>query len=604
MYYRYKALIVDLDSKEFSVKELNKNLVRKTLGGCALGAALMYRLAPKTPDPLKENVVIMTPGALTGTPVPTASKTSFFTISPLTEGWLESVTGGSIGVELRSCGFEALVIKGKSEAPCVIRITDQNFSFEDADWGSDALDTAEKLSKGGYSTACIGQAGENLVRFAGVECDGRQAGRGGLGAVFGSKNLKGIAIRGTGDIEPENPEVLEGLVKKWYDALLQHSSYRDDTKYGSGEFLEWMNSERGTFPTKNWQLSVFENRKQIDPYYWAPKYSIKNNGCISCVKPCGKMFVIKEGKYAGTKIDGPEYETLYALGGNVFNGNIEALARANELCDRYSMDTISTGGTIAFAMELYERNIITKDDVGYELRFGDEDALLKMIEQISIREGFGNVLAEGTARASEHLGAQRYAVHVKGMDPPAYDARGLKGMALAYATSPRGACHLRAGVYGIELTGKWWKYSDIDRYSTEKKGEMVATMEDLMSVYDTLGVCKFSRHVYLAEGLPELVEAVTGIKYGVEELFAIGAKANWMKKLINMRQGISKDSLPPRMFLDPIPEGPSEGARVTEEELSIMLKDYYKARGWSEEGEPSKEQTEEVDDLTKEVFYG
>jgi len=604
MYYRYRALIADLDSKEFSVKELNKDMVRKTLGGCALGAALMYRLAPKTSDPLKENVVIMAPGALVGTPVPTASKTSFFTISPLTGGWLESVTGGSIGLELRSCGFEALVIKGKSETPCTIRITDQKFSFEDAEWGKDTYYTSEKLSEGGYSTACIGQAGEKLVRFAGVECDGRQAGRGGLGAVFGSKKLKGIAIRGTGDIRVEKPELLEQQIKKWYDTMLNHPSYKEDTGYGSGEFLEWMNSQRGTFPTKNWQLSVFENRKQIDPYYWAPKYSIKNNGCLSCVKPCGKMFVVKEGKYAGTKTDGPEYETLYSLGGNVCNGNIEALAKANELCDRYGIDTISAGGTIAFAMELYERNIITKDDVGYELGFGDEDALLKMIEQISIREDFGNILAEGTARASERLGAQRYAVHVKGMDPPAYDARGLKGMALAYATSPRGACHLRAGVYGIELTGKWWKFSGIDRFSTDRKGEMVATMEDLMSLYDTLGVCKFSRHVYLLEGLPEFVETVTGLKYSAEELLAIGTKANWMKKLINMRHGLSRkdDSLPPRMLMDPIPDGPSKGSVVSEKELSIMLDDYYRARGWSEEGEPSESQMKEVEELTAEIF--
>jgi len=607
MYYRYRTLIADLSKKEFTVKSISRDLVEKTLGGCALGAALMYSLAPAVKDPFgEENIIVMAPGALTGTPVPTASKTAFFTISPLSGGWLESVCGGSIGADLRSCGFEALVIRGKSDTPCIVRIRDQKFSLEDAEWGKDTYYTAEKLAAGGYSTACIGEAGEKLVRFAGVECDGRQAGRGGLGAVFGSKKLKGIAIRGTGDIEPDKPEVLEQLVKKWYDTMLQHPSYKEDTGYGSGEFLEWVNSQRGTFPTKNWQLSVFENRKQIDPYYWAPKYSVKNNGCLSCVKPCGKMFVVKEGKYAGTRVDGPEYETLYSLGGNVFNGNIEALAKANELCDRYGLDTISTGCTVAFAMELYERGIITREDLGYELKFGDEDALLTTIEHIGRREGFGDVLADGSAKASQRIGrgAERYAIHVKGMEPPAYDARGLKGMALAYATSPRGACHLRAGVYGIELTGKWWKFSGIDRYSTDRKGEMVATMEDLMSLYDTLGICKFSRHVYLAEGLPELVEAVTGIKYGVDDLFAIGARANWMKKMINIRQGLSRkdDSLPPRILTDPIPDGPSKGAVVSEKDLEIMLDDYYRARGWDREGNPSDEQIKKIEELTTEML--
>jgi aldehyde:ferredoxin oxidoreductase len=608
-YYRYRALLIDLSKKESITKTLNKSLVDRTLGGCALGAALVCGLLPQKIDPLSdENIIVLIPGALTGTPVPTASKTSFFTISPLTGGWLESVTGGSIGVELRSCGFEALIVKGKSEEPCVIRISDGKVSFEDASglWGRDTFETTDSLIKGGYSTACIGQAGENLVKIACVECDGRQAGRGGLGAVFGSKRLKGIAIKGRGDIEPENPDMLESLVSKWYGAMLSHPSYQEDTRYGSGEFLNWVNSERGTFPTKNWQLSVFERREQIDPYYWSPKYSVKNNGCISCVKPCGKMFMVKDGKHAGTKVDGPEYETLYSLGGNILNSDIEVLAKANELCDRYGMDTISTGCTIAFAMELYERGIITRDETGYDIIFGDESSIITTIEKIAKREGFGDILAEGSAKASKQIGrgSERYAIHVKGMEPPAYDARGLKGMALAYAISPRGACHLRAGVYGIELTGKWWKFSGIDRYSTDRKGEMVATMDDLMSLYDTLGICKFSRHVYLVDSLPDLVECVTGIRYSTEELFRIGAMANRMKKIINIRAGFSRkdDSLPPRILLDPIPEGPSKGSKVSEEELSVMLDDYYEAKGWDRDGNPSEEQIKEAEDLTKEMF--
>ncbi len=602
MYFNYRMLIVDLDEKEIYTEELSKKLLENTLGGCALGAALQYKNLKPNIDPLSgDNVIIIAPGALTGSLIPTASKTAFFAKSPLTNGWGEAVAGGSIGVELRSCGYEALMIKGKGDQPVQIRIENDEAGIEDTDlWGKDTYECSEKLSRGGFSTACIGIAGENLVKIASIECDGRQTGRIGLGAVMGSKRLKAIAVKGSRDIEMAGKNI-EGIARKWYLNLINHPSYKDDTKYGSGEFLDWMNSERGTFPTKNWQKSVFEDRKEIDPYYWAPRYSVKNNACFSCTKPCGKMFTIKEGKYAGTKVDGPEYETLYSLGGEVCNSDIEVLAKANELCDRYGLDTISTGVTIGFAMELYERGILTKEDVGLKLNFGDGDALLEMIRKIAYREGIGDTLAEGSAQAARIIGknAERYAIHVKGLEPPAYDARGLKGMALAFATSPRGACHLRSGFYGLDLTGKWWKFENVDRFSTEGKGEAVATMEDVMSLYDTLGVCKFSRHVYLVEGLPELVKAVTGLKFSVEELLHIGERTNWIKKLINLKEGLTRkdDSLPPRMTEDEIKEGPSKGSKITVEELQIMLDDYYAARGWDSEGKPNEEQVKEVDAL-------
>ena len=603
MYFRYKVLVIDLSEKKVHEEELSKNLVEKTLGGCALGAALLYKNLEPGADPLGEkNPLIIVPGALTGSLIPTASKTEFFAKSPLTGGWGEAVSGSAIGVELRSSGYEALIIRGWSEKPVLIRIENGKVEIADAGelWGKDTYECTEKLSRGGFATACIGIAGENLVKLATIECDGRQTGRIGLGAVMGSKKLKAITIRGSKDIEMADEKIIE-IARKWYESLKNHPSYRDDTGYGSGEFLEWMNSERGTFPTKNWQKGVFEDRKQIDPYYWVPKYSVKNNGCFSCTKPCGKMFVIKEGKYAGTKVDGPEYETLYSLGAVVCNSDIEILAKANELCDRYGIDTISAGVIVGFAMELYERGILTKEDVGLELKFGDGEAMLEILTKIAKRDGIGDVLAEGTRGAAKIIGknAGRYAVNVKGLEPPAYDARGLKGMALCYATSPRGACHLRAGFYGIDLTGKWWKFHDVDRYSIVGKGEQVAIMEDLMTLYDTLGICKFSRHVYLAEGLPEVVEAVTGLKFSVDELIHISERTNWIKKLINLREGLTRkdDSLPPRMTEDEIPEGPSKGSRITKEELEKMLDDYYTARGWDSEGNPNEEQVKEVESL-------
>lgn len=601
--YGGKILNINLTSGKISTEETSKELVTKYLGGDGFGVKLLYEnLKPKTVPLSPENIIVISPGLLTGTPTPTAGKTGLYSKSPQTGAFGQSMLG-ALGAELKYAGYDSLILTGRAEKPSYLWINDDSVEIKNAlhIWGRDTRETNELIKKETDSkatVACIGIAGENLVKYACICCEERQAGRTGMGAVMGSKNLKALAVKGTKDLTIAHPDKLKNLIEIFLKKILEHPSYKEDTQYGTGEFLEWVNNERGTLPTRNWQASVFEGNKTISPYYWAPKYSKKNKACFSCIKPCGKLFVIEEGKYKGTVVDGPEYETLYSLGSQCGNDDIEVLAKANELCDLYGLDTISCGVVIGFAMELYERGIISEKEAGLKLTFDAHEAIPKIIEKIAKREGIGNVLAEGVKIASEKIGkgAENFALHVKGLEPPAYDVRGMKGMGLGFATSPRGACHLRAGFYGIDLTGKWWKFKDIDRFSTDKKGESVKITEDLMSLYDAVGLCKFSRHIFFLEEIPQFIEAVTGMNFTNEELLKIGERINNIKKLFNLREGLGRkdDTLPKRVLTDPIPEGKSKGAYIKKEELDKMLDDYYRARGWDKEGKPTKEKLKEL----------
>jgi aldehyde:ferredoxin oxidoreductase len=600
--YAGSILSVDLTSGKVMKSELG-TLGLSYLGGSGLGAKLLYDNFKPGSDALSpKNVIVMAPGFLTGLPVPTASKTLFCAKSPLTNTFCESSMGGPIGAELRHSGYDALIITGKAEGPTTLIIKDDKVDLVQADalWGKNTRETSAALNKEhGATFATIGTGGEKLVKFAGIDCEERQAGRGGLGAVMGSKNLKAIGVGGTGDINVKEPKKLLDTSLDWVNKMVDSAGFQEDTKYGTGEFLNWINEERGAFPTRNWQLSFFENRKHIDPYYWAPKYAKKNKACYSCVKPCGKLFTITEGKYAGTVLDGVEYETLFSLGGNLENPDIEVLAKCNELCDMFGIDTISTGGVIGFAIELFERGLLTKEDTGgLELAFGKPEILPSLIEMIGNREGIGDMMAEGVRSMAAKVGkdAAKYAVHVKGLEPPAYDARGIKGMGLAFMTSPRGACHLRSCAYALELTGKFWKFKDVDRFSSEDKGREIKEMEDLMTVYDSLGICKFSRGYFLANGFEKMFEFIDGRKMGEEDILKIGERVNNLKHMFNLREGIGKADflLPPRLTNEPVTDGPSKGSVITDEEMHKMLIEYFMARGWDADGNITKHKLNEL----------
>jgi aldehyde:ferredoxin oxidoreductase len=598
-----KILYVDLTTSRMRTEETTQDLVKYYFGGDGLAVKLFTDNMDPSVEPFDDkNVLVFAPGLFTGLPVPTGGKCLFISRSPLTGTIAESVMGGNIGAELKMAGYDALVITGKSETPCVLRVWNDMVDIKTGSpyWGMVTREAQEALRRDlkVSSVACIGPAGEKLVRYATIDCEDRQCGRAGLGAVMGSKNLKAIAVRGTKDLTVADPEGLIELVLELQNTMENSGAFVDDTKYGTGEFLNWINEERGVFPTRNWQESVFEARKEIDPYYWAPRYTLRSKGCFGCTKACGKLFVVQEGKYSGTKLDGIEYETLYSLGGECSNPDIEALARANEICDLLGIDTISTGVCIGFTMELMQRGILSADEVGMDCRFGNPDAVVEMSEMIGRREGFGKLLGEGVMRAAKEIGngVERYAMHVKGMEPPAYDVRGIKGMGLGFMTSPRGACHLRSGVYALNLVGKFWRWDNVDRFSAEGKGEQVKAMEDFMTVYDSLGVCKFSRGFFLIDGYIPFIRAIMDYEMSEEEILQVGERANNLKQLFNFSVGVRREDfyLPKRMTEEPIKDGVAKGAMITEEEMHRMLDDYLDARGWDNDGKPGESKLREL----------
>jgi len=600
-----KILKIDLTAGRSSTRTFDEKYVRKYLGGQGFAVELVYHGVPKGTDALDpKNVLAMAGGVFDGFPVGTGGKVAWAAKSPATGTLAESIMGGSIGPELKHAGYDALEIVGKAAGPSYIFIEDDKVEINDASdlWGKDTRVVPETLKKRhgwDVKVASIGVAGEKLSKIACIDCDDRQAGRAGLGAVMGSKNLKAIVVRGTRDLTVHEPKKLLNLALQYQKIYEAAGSWVEDTKYGTGEFLGWVNKDRGVFPTRNWQEGVFNEREKIDPYYWAPRYVTKNKACFACTKPCGKLFEVKDGKFKGVAIDGIEYETLYSLGGACGNSDVESVARANELCDLLGMDTISAGVTVGFAMELFQRGIITEKETGVNLAWSNaSDAVPKMIELMGNRKGFGDVLADGVKVAAKRIGkgSERYAIHTKGMEPPAYDVRGMKGHGLAYMTSTRGACHLRAGFYAPELVGKFWKWEGIDRFSGVGKGPMVATMENFMCVYDSVGLCKFSRGFYLIAKLPEVIEAITGLKFSEDELLKIGERIHNMKGNFNAREGVLRKDwlLPPRILEDPIPEGVSKGHRISVEEMNMMLDDYMKARGWTKDGVPTPEKLTEL----------
>jgi aldehyde:ferredoxin oxidoreductase len=605
--YAGKFLRVNLSEGSFEKEEIPKSLPRKFLGGIGFASWILYKEL-KHVEPLSpKNKLIVAPGLLVATGIPTASKTVFVSRSPLTRCFGRAVAGASFGFALKKAGYDLLIVEGKSREPAAIYIGDQEVKIEDATdlWGKDVRE-ASQIMKDRYdnaSTAVIGPAGENLSLISDIDCEERQAGRTGMGAVMGSKNLKGMAAKGTSKIEFADWDALRSVIVKWGKIFRTHPGAKLDIKYGTAEFYEWINRDKGTFPSRNWQQGYFhksfDNLKEkelskLDPYYWSPIYMVKSRPCPNCTKPCGRIFRVTKGKYKGTEFDGPEYETIYSLGGNLEIDDIEALAKIHLTCDLYGLDAISAGLTISWAMEAFEKGLLKKKDLdGVELAFGNVGATLKVLEAIAFRKGkTGQLLADGVKAASERLGkgSEKFAIHSKGLELPAYDVRGIKGMALALAVAVRGGDHLTAVVYGTELVGRWWNFSGIDRFSAERKGFEVRIHEDLMAVYDILGVCKFSRHMFYADALPEMVKAATGIDVDVTELLTVGERVYNIQRAFNAREGFGRkdDTLPYRVLTEPIPKGKSKGSYVKPKELEKMLDEYYQARGWSEDGIPTK----------------
>ncbi|MFO7792255.1 MAG: aldehyde ferredoxin oxidoreductase family protein [Candidatus Saliniplasma sp.] len=570
-----KSVRVDLRTGRIKSEDIGKDKLKNFLGGRGLGGRLLFEEIQPTDDPIDKNTLIFARGPLTGTIVPTSGRFSVSTKSPLTGTILDSNVGGFLGKEFSSTGFDALIIQGESDVPVIIRIDDEDVSIEETDlWGKKVGETLDELDE---MSAVIGPAGENLVRFANVVTDDdRVFGRGGIGAVMGSKKLKGISVQGDRRVEIEDEERLKDYVKKAVSKISSSPiTSRGLKKFGTPilvNLLDWL----GMFPIENFQRVKDERVDNLSGETMREEIVNEHYGCHACPIRCGLKTQTdqEEGK-------GPEYESVWALGANLGNFDLKKTTKANYLCNELGLDTISTGGTIACAMEMAEREIWDKTR-------GFNNDINELIKMIAYRKGVGDELAGGSKELCNRYGCN-LSMSVKGMELPAYDPRGAAGQALSFATSNRGGCHLRGYMIGEEIFGVPKLF---DRFNTSGKAEVVKRSQERNAYLDSLTVCKFSSFALDEEYYSRFLEAVTGIKYTVSELHTIGERIYNMERAFNTLNGFSKmdDQLPDR-FSEPLSEGASSGNVF---DMNIMLEDYYKIMGWNEDGNPTQKKLDEL----------
>jgi aldehyde:ferredoxin oxidoreductase len=604
--YAGRILRVDLSTGKVETKPLKEEMAKKYIGGIGLGIRLLMDNSKPGTDPFSpDNPLIFVTGPLSGTMAPTAGNGyAVVSKSPATGGIAESKAHGFFGPELKRAGYDAVIFTGKSEKLVYAWIDDDSVSLLDAQHlkgkSPYETDTAIKEELGDYyiRVSAIGEAGEKLVRFASsINDEFRAIGRTGMGAVMGSKNLKAVAVRGTNDVNVVDLEGFKEFIKMIHERMKGPATRKYRT-LGTPENVLVLNA-LAALPTRNFTQATFEGAEKVSGEYLNEHYVKKIVGCATCAMRCDHIAVVPEGPYKGST-SRMEFECLWALGPNCGVDRLDAIIEAIRLCNHYGIDGISTGVTVGFAMDLYEHGILTKDKIGdLDLRFGNHEALIEMVKKIGSRDGWlGNVLAEGTKRAAEKIGkgAEKYANHIKGLELPGYDLRGLKTAALGFAVSFRGACHLRSGAYSPDVKGK------VNRFVIEKgRGKIVMDNEDQYNVIDSLILCKFSRGTYY-DGLEDMANyytLATGIKISVEELRKAGERINNLARLFNIREGVGTreyDALPPKIMTVPIPdEGVAKGSVVNKEEFELGLDDYYAVRGWTREGIPTVEKLKELD---------
>jgi len=599
--YAGKILEVNLSNGSVKIRETPEKLVRDFIGGRGLGAALLWKNLKPEVDPLSpENPLIFTTGPATGTPLPACARSEVVTKSPLTNTYLCSSAGGFFGAELKFAGFDCLVIKGKTSRPSWLYVTNDGVELRDASdlWGKTTDQTEREIKKDMKTTKLsiisIGPAGENLVRFSCIQVDmthgGRSGsfGRGGSGAVMGSKLLKAITVHGRGTLEVADEEGFAGFLKDLRREVETNELVRNFSHWGTPQFVEPIN-EAQMWPTRNFKEGCFEGVEKLTAARLRSELVKRDTACYACTIASGKLSEIESGPYAGTIVDGPEYETIWSFGPQCGVDRLDAIAAANLWCDRYGLDTISAGSVIGFAMECGERGLLKEE--GLNLKFGNHEVFLPLLEKITFKRGIGALLAEGTRRAAEKIGgeASAFAIHVKGSEIPAYDPRGAWGMALAYATSCRGACHLKAWTIGAEILRK-----EYNRFSTEKKAELVVSLQNERAVIDSMGVCVFGSRVIHLKEIREMLRHIVGWDLDERELLHIGERIYNVERLIAVRDGISRkdDTLPHRLLSEPLPEIPE--SRLTKADLDQMLDEYYRLRGWDLDGRPTDEKLEEL----------
>jgi len=581
-----KVLRVNLSSGKISKESINENLIKRYLGGRGLATKyISMEIDPKV-DPLSpENKLIFANGLLTGTSAPTGGRYMVVTKGPLTGTIASSNSGGFFGAELSHAGYMLLIVEGKAKSPVYISIKDDEVKINDASemWGMNThqvTDTIlEKFGESNARVACIGPAGEKVSMIACIINDkNRAAGRTGVGAVMGSKNLKAVVVKGTVKIEFQDKEKFMGVVKGKTEIIRKNSVTGEGLPKLGTKVLDSIINQNGLYPTKNFQFGTFNKIDEVNGEALVEKgYLKKNVACYACPIACGRKVTLPNGKMG----EGPEYETGWAYGADCGVDDLIAITEANFLCNELGLDTISAGATIACAMELYEKGYIPKEDLqkGPELNFGSSEAVVYYTKAMGMREGFGDKLAEGSFRLASAYGHPELSMSVKKQELPAYDPRGVQGHALEYATSNRGGCHVRGYMIAPEILGIPEK---LEPQALEGKAQWVKIFQDLTALIDSSGLCLFTSFALGTDDYKDLINAAMGYNFTAEEILGIGERIWNLERKFNLDAGISpaEDTLPDR-FNEPLPDGPQKGAVV---HLDKILPEYYKIRGWSEKG--------------------
>jgi len=589
MGYMGKYLDVDLTTSKIQEKKLDLSEAKKWIGGKGLGAKILYDSIKSNVDPLSpENILLLMTGPLSGASVQTSGRWTVVTKSPHTGIFVDSHVGGKFGHRLKRSGFDYIILKGKAAEPVYLEVTSENIDLHSADeyWGKGNYETEFMLKKKHEKceVSSIGPAGENLVSFANIVTDRTHiAGRGGTGAVMGSKNLKAVVVNGTEKIEAVKPDQFKQLTRVFGKKVRDNPGVKHRHEIGTVMWVKMAN-DAGFLPTRNFQSGVFEDADKISGERMRDEFVIGHTACYGCSIACGKTTSYKVGKYAGLEIDGPEYETTALLGSSCGLNDLGAIAKANEICDDLGFDTITAGGTIAFAMEATEKGLLKQSDVE-NLKFGNDDAVHELLRRIAGREGIGDFFANGSLAAANKLGHESsdYAIQVKGLELAGVEPRGSWGMALAYSTSDRGGCHQRCWTPGAELSGA------LTRFSFKGVPQFVKSSQDERAACYSLVLCDF-----LPFDVPEMVEMLntaTGFDYTPESYLSTGERIWNLTRMFNVREGItaSDDVLPKRFSQEPAPLGDAKGLVIKEEDLEIAKAEYYSLRGWDANGIPTSE---------------
>ncbi len=583
--YHGQILRIDMTRKTFRTETIDDRVYESFIGGKGIGSYLLHEINPPGVDPLAaDNSLIFCAGPITGSQIWGGCRYGVFTKSPQTGFYSESYSGGKVPEAIDATGYDAIVIQGQSDNPMVLEIHPGKVRFHNAEdlWGKETYETEsavlERYGRSGevfkkVGAVVIGPAAENKVRFGVIKNDKwRSAGRTGVGTVLGAKKVKAIVFKGNQKRPIFDSDKVRELAKQISAEGKDNPGVHAYKTMGTPQLVKVVNNA-GAFPTRYWAEGRYENWDSISADALHEQCDVKPHACLRCFMACGRMTTVKQGRHEGMQLEGPEYETIYAFGGLCMIDSIEEIIYLNDICDRLGIDTITAGNLCAFTIEARKRG-----KVDYEIDYGDVDAIAGLLHMMSDREGIGDILAEGIKHAAKEWGLEDIAVHVKGMEPAGYDPRVLKGMGLAYATSDRGACHLRATFYKPELVGM------IAPEQIDGKAALFIEFEDRLTIFDTLVLCRFYRDLYMWERLGEIIQALTGLPSDEASLRKKAAGISTLVRQFNIREGLTSedDHLPKGLFraLD------DSGHMIKPEEMDYMLKDYYTLRGWDENGIP------------------